>query len=223
MSRSLALAVGLLVSLVGCHRETEPPVEVAAPTIADTNADPGETAPTPAEGAPAVKLGQAESGAAAEMKALMAKAGSAEGAMEAARSEAEAASCMSNLKQLCLAALMYSSDRNGVHPGKDWADSTQPYLKDPKVLVCPSAPDRPVGYALNSTIAGANEKDVARPGDTVLFFEADVTKDKATGSLKDCVFRHSGMAHIGFADGHVKLVGKDHVGELVWDVSKKAK
>jgi prepilin-type N-terminal cleavage/methylation domain-containing protein/prepilin-type processing-associated H-X9-DG protein len=68
-----------------------------------------------------------------------------------AREKARQASCQSNLKQICLAALMYSQDYDErlvpnhtgaqVPPGVSWVewwDLLEPYLKNWQLLVCPS-------------------------------------------------------------------------------------
>jgi len=56
-------------------------------------------------------------------------------ALAKAKSKAQQISCISNLKQIGLAARMYSNDNNGVFP-KDVA-SLGKYLPSPKVLICP--------------------------------------------------------------------------------------
>jgi len=66
-------------------------------------------------------------------------------ALARAREQARRTSCKSNLKQLGLAALMYSNDYGGTFPtgGTHLSDMTllwsQGYAKDPNVFECPSA------------------------------------------------------------------------------------
>lgn len=71
-----------------------------------------------------------------------------------ARSKAGQVSCVSNLKQLGLAFLMYATDNRerlapyitggGVyeHPGTNWTRWTFPYHQDTSVLVCPASPQK---------------------------------------------------------------------------------
>ena len=90
-------------------------------------------------------------------------------ALARAREAARRASCASNLKQLGLVCKMYSSESKGQmfprnHCDQPWSPLAQPpgcanaitrfqhgintgmiypeYLSDPKVLICPSAPDQ---------------------------------------------------------------------------------
>ena len=69
-----------------------------------------------------------------------------------AREKARATSCLSNEKNMGLAILMYAQDFDEVNvperlwlpdPGKkiSFRALLQPYVKDKKVFVCPSAPD----------------------------------------------------------------------------------
>jgi len=67
-----------------------------------------------------------------------------------AREKARQTSCMSNLRQIGTAALMYAQDYDEVMPGTDfgedpeyfWGDLAQPYLKSRQILDCPSAANR---------------------------------------------------------------------------------
>lgn len=72
-----------------------------------------------------------------------------------ARENARRASCMSNLKQLGLGAMMYIQDYDEHYPqlwlvyGSSsfrpygWGDSLQPYIKSTQVFQCPSEPNSP--------------------------------------------------------------------------------
>src|SRR5579871_4466808 len=76
----------------------------------------------------------------------------------AAREKARQTACLSNLKQVGLAAQMYAQDydENFVHTelGGDvsdaneryWGDMLQPYLTSWQVLVCPSAAGKPLQF-----------------------------------------------------------------------------
>src|SRR5579872_1029020 len=79
-----------------------------------------------------------------------------------AREKARQTACLSNLKQVGLAAAMYAQDydENNVHTelGGDvddaheyyWGDMIQPYLKNWQLLVCPSAA-RPLKFKTGVT------------------------------------------------------------------------
>jgi len=72
-----------------------------------------------------------------------------------AREKARQTSCLSNIKQLGLGILMYTSDYDESYPAVTWAQSypayngvlgwpltVQPYLKNWQVGICPSDPDK---------------------------------------------------------------------------------
>jgi len=82
-----------------------------------------------------------------------------------AREKARQTSCLSNLKQLSLAILMYAEDYDETlpyyqHPfGVAWYDDLNPYMKNRQLLVCPSkkawnpsASTHKTGYGLNHTV-----------------------------------------------------------------------
>jgi prepilin-type processing-associated H-X9-DG protein len=127
--------------------------------------------------------------------------------MMGAREKAQLTACISNMKQLCLAALMYSQDWDGILPAENWPKDLEPYLKNTALYSCPAQPEK-IGFALNAALAAANGKDVKRPAETVLFFEADVPDDVAFGGA-DAVLqqpRHAGKIVVGFVDGHVQAM-----------------
>ncbi|MBP8954360.1 MAG: DUF1559 domain-containing protein [Armatimonadetes bacterium] len=82
-----------------------------------------------------------------------------------AREKARQSSCLSNLKQITLAVLMYADDWDETLPyyqrpwGYAWYDDIMPYMKNRQILVCPSKPDwnpsaptHKTGYGLNETV-----------------------------------------------------------------------
>ncbi|MBC7288248.1 MAG: DUF1559 domain-containing protein, partial [Armatimonadetes bacterium] len=68
-----------------------------------------------------------------------------------AREKARATSCMSNMKQIALAAQMYTNDYDECYPMSIYLAGTtvytfyhalMPYMKNTQILVCPSEPNR---------------------------------------------------------------------------------
>src|ERR1041384_6138055 len=65
-----------------------------------------------------------------------------------AREKARQTSCMSNLRQIGTAALLYSQDydefivgtERGTDPEYFWGEMLEPYLKNRQILQCPSSP-----------------------------------------------------------------------------------
>lgn len=123
-----------------------------------------------------------------------------------ARDKARQAECLSNMKQLCLAALMYTQDHNGHWPGANWVQELQPYIKNPRILVCPSRPETPVGYAMNKAFVGTQINQVQRPAQAILFFESKIGGASPVGTAADVPIEgvHNGGICVGYADGHCK-------------------
>jgi prepilin-type processing-associated H-X9-DG protein len=128
--------------------------------------------------------------------------------MGEARVRAQQSSCLSNLKQLCLAFLMYAQDWDERLPTKTWVKDILPYTGNAQILVCPSRPDQKIGYAFNEALVGVNLKKIDRPSETVLLIEANLKDDNPLGSAKDIPEGgvHDGGVNLGFADGHCKWV-----------------
>lgn len=122
--------------------------------------------------------------------------------------KAQMTSCLSNMKQICLGALMYAQDWDEMLPGENWVDDLQPYLKNTQIYICPSRPWLAVGYALNEQIAGAAMGDIVNPSQTILFFEAGTDEEITLGGAdevpEDGVHNHGIVC--GYVDGHAKWV-----------------
>ena len=100
--------------------------------------------------------------------------------------------CLRNLRKIVLNAKYYSSDNDSRLPDADkWVAELTPYLRDPGILWCPSAPELECGYAMNRALSGKNEMELKRPAEEVIFSDLDAT-------------RHRGGRNLAFADGHCK-------------------
>jgi len=137
--------------------------------------------------------------------------------IQRAREKARQASCLSNMKQLCLAFLMYAQDLAEELPGETWAQDTQPYLKNTAILVCPSRPELPVGYAMNEKLLLAKLVEIPRLEETVLLFESNVGGENPVGGADDVPEGgvHNGGINVGYADGHCKWVSVAEARELL--------
>ncbi len=62
--------------------------------------------------------------------------------LQGAREKAQLTACTSNMKQLCLAALMYSQDHQDTLPTEDWVEAVYPYCKNRAIYVCPGQPEK---------------------------------------------------------------------------------
>ena len=93
-----------------------------------------------------------------------------------AREKARATSCLSNEKQVALAAIMYTSDNDETFmegndsygKGDGWAGQLYPYVKSTGAYICPddtqATGHHPTSYGLNSNLVPFNEFDVTKVG-----------------------------------------------------------
>ncbi|MEN6549013.1 MAG: DUF1559 domain-containing protein [Armatimonadia bacterium] len=124
-----------------------------------------------------------------------------------AREKARQSSCLSNVKQLCLAIMQYTQDYDEtytpaycVNPSVTWPYLLQPYIKNTQVLSCPSDRDYWLPYAAPNnwglsyilnyrmhppldqpTSAGIKMSVLTRPSETITLTE---NADGSTGNLQ---------------------------------------
>jgi prepilin-type processing-associated H-X9-DG protein len=134
------------------------------------------------------------------------------------RERARRSECLSNLKQIDLAMLMYTSDYDDQWPPADrWCDLTEPYVKTPSIYVCPELADVTCSYDYNDEPV-RNMPPEAAPylADAAVLFDGTIGTWNATGGQADVDARHDNGANIAFADGHAKWMGASHFGEARW-------
>jgi len=122
------------------------------------------------------------------------------------REKAQQVACLSNLRQMILAALMYAEDHDDTLPdASKWMDQLLPYLENEQIFKCPEAPNLEYGYAMNKTLGGVNIKDIINPEKTVLFFDSDLGTRNAAGGWEVAAYppRHDGGNNYAYLDGHV--------------------
>lgn len=125
--------------------------------------------------------------------------------IEAAKARAQTTNCLSNLRQLATAAIMYARDHDETLPDADtWMDELKPYHKNEALLKCPAAPTLEYGYAMNANLSGVKLAEVKNPASTVLFFDSTLgTRNaKCTGASIPDPARHTDGNNFVFADGH---------------------
>jgi len=134
-----------------------------------------------------------------------------------ARGKAQQAACLSNLKQIGTAFMMYLQDHDNWLPDDNWVEATMPYLNNRALYTCPSRPEQPVGYALNEAVLPMRLNDMPNPGQTVLAFETLEGGEAPVGGAElvppDGI--HEGGINVLFADGHVKWMLPDATVELL--------
>jgi len=123
--------------------------------------------------------------------------------------------CLSNMEELCVSAQAYARDNNGTLPTEKWPQQLKSYALDGAAYRCPNAPERPIAFALNKALAGAQLEAVQRPFETVLFFESN--PDVLVGGPEALLMqpRHAGMVTVGFADGYMKLMRPEEAKKLL--------
>ena len=149
-------------------------------------------------------------------------------AVSTARVHAMGAVDAVNMRQVCLAAVMYAADNNSCLPDpENWKDQLEQYLPGHPDQV-PKSPYEGVigcGFAMNNQLIDSLEGQrvplkmdkIADPSKTVLFFEGGNNSPSAGGPelLPDKPRGPQGYL-IGFVDGHVENVAQDDLDELNW-------
>jgi hypothetical protein len=130
-----------------------------------------------------------------------------------------ARSCLSNVKQLQLACIMYAQDyddRLPIAPG--WNDATMPYLKNAQVYRCPEEENETLpSYGLNRRMAQRHLPEIESQATTVLLIDSLPGKDRLVSRVSfPLCERHDQYLYIGFPDGHAKSMAKEKIPGLIW-------
>lgn len=123
---------------------------------------------------------------------------------------ADSQTCVSNVKQISMAMLMYAEDYDQAYPSGDWQSKLNPYVKLPGIFDCPSVKKQggSGGYAFNEELAGASLSQVKDPASMPAIFESAILQASLVASPLNSgkVGRHAEGDTVGYADGHVKSV-----------------
>ena len=127
-----------------------------------------------------------------------------------ARLKARQAMCLSNVKQLSTAMLLYAQDYDDQLPrGGRWMDDISPYARGERLFHCETAQagsPSAYGYAFNSNLSRKKMKQVTTPATTRLLYDSSNLKQNATDPVTSLANppRHNGGNNIGYVDGHAK-------------------
>ena len=132
--------------------------------------------------------------------------------------------CMSHLKVLAQAELLYAQDYDDRLPlTSRWAEAiesrvrraTTPEIKgDP--FRCPAA-ESPGSYGMNNHLDGVPIAKLEVPAMTVLLFDADAPiRSFAGDALNLARKRHGSVPNAAFADGHAKGLNQYYQQQLNW-------
>ncbi len=120
--------------------------------------------------------------------------------------------CLSNVKQLGIGILIYTTDYDDRLPRADtWYDVDWPYLK--REFRCPLAPPifngaTAVGYAFNSSLEMAPTLCIDKPAKTVLVYDSANLLRNATDPVTSLVVggRHKGGNNVAYLDSHARRI-----------------
>lgn len=119
--------------------------------------------------------------------------------------------CLSHLKQIAMAELMYQSESDDRFSDKDqWMDLLHPYVRGEQVFHCTVVARGAYGYAFNSALSGA--KTPSKATEVPMVYDssnlARDASDRVTSLPTGGRHRQSGEPKnvIFYADGHGKAV-----------------
>ena len=154
-----------------------------------------------------------------------------------AREKARQTSCLSNVKQIMLAEMMYQQDNHectasySSHPGAaatySYKEMLEPYLKNDQIGQCPSAAETTAWhYGPNISDTGLPNlatghgylycfRKVATfqyPAETAIFADSAGSYWRYNaGAAQNARFRHNEGMNVGYLDGHAKWVSEGFV------------
>jgi len=134
--------------------------------------------------------------------------------LASARQAAHNARSKTVLRQLAQTTRAYAHDQGvGLPPADDWVTILDDYAGGVEALVSSSGSV----YAMNRAVGGRRIQDVAAPGLTVLFFEAEPGSPPAGGP--ELLPMRPGFVEgyvIVFVDGHAANVRREKIATLIW-------
>jgi hypothetical protein len=128
--------------------------------------------------------------------------------LEQAVALADTTACQDQLQQLVRATQMYANASDDKLPDPDlWLDQIRPFLTSTATMHCLKDPVSGVSYAMNRNLAGKRLRQIANPGQTVMFLESTLhgvnPADKGESWPKPP--RHPEGNVVAYADGSVRV------------------
>ena len=122
-------------------------------------------------------------------------------------------SCLSNIKQLNLALLMYAEDYDSHIPPlkSNWNSTIEIYTRNNRLLHCPNViTSKDPTYAYNKNIVGLDINKIKNPNEAILLFESKPRKNLiGTNELLPKYPRHGVGDNYAFLDGRAKWIKRD--------------
>lgn len=123
-----------------------------------------------------------------------------------AREKGRQSTCLSNQRQIAMNILMDIKGTDDSLPAADMVWKSEDLSA--KILICPSKPDLPNGYAYNVLLSGAALGSITSPSTTILTGDAS-SAAAGNGNIAaepaDYDHRHQGKFIVSFVDMHAKL------------------
>jgi prepilin-type processing-associated H-X9-DG protein len=126
-----------------------------------------------------------------------------------AKLAAKKTACLSNIKQLGVAVMIYLADHDDKYTmsASKLRSALDPYTKNEHLWFCPSGSKTVPAYSINTRLIGKSAEQIKDPANTVMLYE---------GSKGKLDFRHDGTAAVTFADSHAKMIKAADAKYLNW-------
>lgn len=121
-----------------------------------------------------------------------------------AREKGQQVTCLSNQRQVAMAAMMFADENQEVYPSDTeiWSEA----VKNKNVLICPTlGKSIPNGFVYSSFVAGMVMSNVTEPTDEILIADGQ-NQTQVLTLPSDIGFRHNGRYIACFCDGHSVLM-----------------
>jgi len=127
-----------------------------------------------------------------------------------ARESARKTACMSNVKILSLAVMMYAQDNDERLPlAANWQTSVTPYAQQGqttprRVDTCGARAETVPAYAFNRQLNSAKLWEIEAPNTTPVIFESSLGEANGSDLLESFVTPHRNQGLVGFLDGSAR-------------------
>lgn len=121
-----------------------------------------------------------------------------------------ATACLSNVKQLATALIIYTSDYDDRLPNRDrWMDAISHITKNPRVFIDPEIKtEEQYGYAFDSHLSNRNVNSFKKPEQHSMLYDSINLARNASDPFNSLPNpgRHKGKNSIAYLDGHAKRI-----------------